>query len=827
MSEVMKKIELLAPAGDFQALKAAVEYGADAVYIGSDKFSARSGAQNFDDSKFEEAIDYAHLRDCKVYVALNTLISDNEMSEALAIAENAVRVGADALILQDLGLIHRLGSDFPIRLHASTQATIFDSQSAAEFDRLGFARAVCARELSMDKISEIRRELDAKGNDIELEVFAHGALCISYSGQCLFSSMLGGRSGNRGSCAQPCRKLYGFGQGNSGYYLSPKDLCTLEILPEIINSGVQSLKIEGRMKSPEYVGIVVDAYRKRIDEISDGKNSSVEDIQISAKKLAQNFNRGGFTKGYIGNDKGKEIMSFENPKNIGLPLGKVISYSRKNSKLRMRIEELIANGDGIEIYDGKNLAASFLVSWIDINHKQVKKADAFQTVEIGDLRSDSKHIFEGMTVYKTSDKSMNDQVMLDIDRGISLKKIALSANVTITPGEKMSITIAPDFSFTDGPIVEEASSRPISSERVNEQLIKTGNTPFVFGELNINIEGDAYISASAINDFRRTVLELYSKNKIASYKKDFSIPSQETEEIVSENAQPSTKQVSAYIHNVDLVGGVDNLFNLEANIIYLPASKWKGDSVVGELRKLKAVGKKIYFAVPVSYGFEGTQLLKDFLADPIRVEVADGVLVSALGQLKIVSDFRKEFPDKLKIALDYTFNIFNSEALSFLKNYDVDLLMLSPELTLEQIQEICSAAKTIPTSPDIEVFAYGRLPLMNTQYCPTGAILSPDDSNGTCTDSSCKSFCRTKKYSFIDRMQEEFPVVSDILTGTAVILNSKTMFIPDEISLLENAGVTIFRMNIYDEDITKISLTKTFEIAHHITKGHLFRGVYN
>ncbi len=201
------------------------------------------------------------------------------------------------------------------------------------------------------------------------------------------------------------------------------------------------------------------------------------------------------------------------------------------------------------------------------------------------------------------------------------------------------------------------------------------------------------------------------------------------------------------------------------------------------------------------------------------------MLVSGLGQLKIVNDFKKEFPSKLKVALDYTFNIFNSETLLFLNDYNVDSLMLSPELTLEQIKDICTAASQIPNWPAIEVFAYGRLPLMNTKYCPTGAILSPDEANGTCTDSSCKSLCRTKKYSLTDRMQEEFPVVSDSLTGTAVILNSKTMFIPDEIPFLENAGVTIFRMHIYDEDISRISLSQTAAIAHNITKGHLFRGV--
>ena len=261
----MKNIELLSPVGDFECLKAAVQNGADAVYLGASSFSARAKATNFNSEELLEAIKYAKLRNVSVHLALNTLIKNEEFEDAVNLAINAYNLGVDAIIIQDLGLASYLLKNYPeITLHASTQMTVHNLAGVKQLEKMGFKRVVLSRELSLDDIKYIR-----ENTSIELEVFIHGALCISYSGQCLLSSMIGGRSGNRGLCAQPCRLPYELYENDKildkGYLLSPRDNCSIEYLPELIKLGINSFKIEGRMKTPYYVGVVTRIYRKNID----------------------------------------------------------------------------------------------------------------------------------------------------------------------------------------------------------------------------------------------------------------------------------------------------------------------------------------------------------------------------------------------------------------------------------------------------------------------------------------------------------------------------------------------------------------------------------
>lgn len=269
----MKKVELLAPAGNLESLYAAVQAGADAIYLGGNKFSARAYASNFDDKTMEEAVEYCHLYNVKVYVTINTIMKEKELKEACKYAEFLYNVGVDALIIQDIGLASLLREKLPeLELHASTQMTVHNGEAALSLSKLGFKRIVLSRELSLKEIEYISKTLK-----IETEIFIHGALCVCYSGQCLMSSMIGGRSGNRGRCAQPCRLPYEIvnkkdKDKDKGYILSPKDMCTIEDIKEIIESGASSLKIEGRMKRPEYVAGVVSEYRNVIDNFyQDGK----------------------------------------------------------------------------------------------------------------------------------------------------------------------------------------------------------------------------------------------------------------------------------------------------------------------------------------------------------------------------------------------------------------------------------------------------------------------------------------------------------------------------------------------------------------------------
>ncbi len=289
----MKEIELLSPAGNFECLKAAVQNGADAVYFGANKFNARVNSTNFNKEELKEAIEYAKLRNVKTHLTLNILIQNDEFKDALELVKYVYELGIDAVIVQDLGLAKEIIKNFPgLEVHSSTQMTTYNLEGVKQLEKLGFNRAVLARELTLEEIKKI-----CKDSKMDIEIFIHGALCICYSGQCLMSSLIGGRSGNRGKCAGTCRLPYTLLKDKTiqekGYLLSSKDVCTLDILPEIINSGVKSLKIEGRMKSPEYVAIVTSIYRKYIDLIKSGKEYKVDprDKEI----LMQIFNRGGFS----------------------------------------------------------------------------------------------------------------------------------------------------------------------------------------------------------------------------------------------------------------------------------------------------------------------------------------------------------------------------------------------------------------------------------------------------------------------------------------------------------------------------------------------------
>ena len=317
----MRKVELLAPAGSIESLYAAINNGADAVYLGGSKFSARAYASNFDNETMKKAVDYCHSYGVKIYVTMNTLLKEKELNEAIKYVGYLYEIGVDALIVQDLGLVSLIQEKYnDFEIHASTQVTIHNGEGAIYFKEKGFTRIVLSRELSLEEIKHISKDLN-----IETEMFIHGALCVCYSGQCLMSSMIGGRSGNRGRCAQPCRMEYTLKSNNMGekkaYLLSPKDMCTIENIKDIIDSGAYSLKVEGRMKRPEYVAGVVENYRKAIDKEYYNKKFNVQE---GKKVLLQLFNREGFSTAYLRKNIGKDMMSYKFPKNTGVEIGKVL-----------------------------------------------------------------------------------------------------------------------------------------------------------------------------------------------------------------------------------------------------------------------------------------------------------------------------------------------------------------------------------------------------------------------------------------------------------------------------------------------------------------------
>ncbi|NLT47986.1 MAG: U32 family peptidase, partial [Clostridiales bacterium] len=501
--------ELLAPAGGPKQLVAAVENGADAVYLGGILFNARQNAANFNDEELKRGLEYAHVRGVGVYITLNTLINDDEMQEALEYAVHVYEAGADALIVQDIGFaaaVKKLLPDLP--LHFSTQTTIYNKEGVRAAERLGAKRVVLARELSLEEIKEI-----AQRTSLELEMFIHGALCQCYSGQCFLSSMIGGRSGNRGTCAQPCRLPYtitkktdGLRKAASarGYLLSPKDICTVEHLDKIIASGIGSLKIEGRMKSPEYVAIVTGTYRKYLDRYAEtGKPSPIDPGDL--KDLEQIYNRGGFTSGYLFTNPGRELITKERAKHWGTYLGKVTGRNERKKYVDIRLAHDLLMGDGIEIVN-QGMPGNLVTRMLK-NGEKIQDGYAGEIITAGYIEG---KVNIGDPVYKISDKALNKRAAETFD-GRFRKKIPVEGHLTALPGEPLRLTLTdPDGNVIDATssfITEPAINRPLQAETAKAQLEKTGDTPFVMRASSFEIGENVSVPLSEINAIRRKAID--------------------------------------------------------------------------------------------------------------------------------------------------------------------------------------------------------------------------------------------------------------------------------------------------------------------------------
>ena len=495
--------ELLAPAGDMLSLKAAVENGADAVYLGVEKLSARAYASNFSLDELEQAIDYAHLRGVKVYVTVNTLIKDAEFSEAAQTLQNIAAYGADALIVQDVGLLSFLREFLPeLPVHASTQMTVHNSNSVSLLEDLGVKRIVLARELSLEAIRSI-----LKNTQVELEVFIHGALCICYSGQCLFSSLIGGRSGNRGYCAQPCRKQYTLKKNGKevklqdNFLLSPKDLNTSQILPLLIEAGVSSLKIEGRMKRPEYVAGVVSIYRRLLDRYAaDPAGYFVSGEEL--RTLEQLFNR-GFTHAYLSGKPRIKLMDHGVPYNRGVLVGTVKGQSR-GGYVSLKLSGPLNVGDGIG-FSGEDTGES--VTKILYKGKPVTSADKDIIVDL----PLSNYVSSGMQVYRTSDVSLLKSMERSFTSQTPVRKVPLRLNLTAITGKQMELEIQDSdgniTSIVSEYVVQPSLKNPTTRDDVEKQLTKLGNTVFHPVSVEITSSQDIFIPIKELNNIRNIAVQ--------------------------------------------------------------------------------------------------------------------------------------------------------------------------------------------------------------------------------------------------------------------------------------------------------------------------------
>ena len=482
ITRYMHKPELLAPVGSKEALIAAIENGADAVYFGGTLFSARQFAYNFTNEELEWAIDYAHIRGVRAYVTMNTLVKDTELEKAGEYLQFLCNAGADAVIVQDIGILRLLREQLPaLPVHASTQMTIHNIEGVKFLQDMGVKRVVLAREMSLDEISRIKSQ-----TSIEIETFIHGALCFSYSGQCLLSSMIGGRSGNRGYCAQPCRKKYRIGE-IEGYLLSPKDLNMSEHIGALLDAGIDSFKIEGRMKRPEYVAGVVRVYRKLIDRYL----AAPADFRVTKDEkhtLLQLFNR-EFTTGYFFGNPGSQLMSRKYPHNRGTMLGKTVDYDSRTKLVSIDLKAQLRIGDGIGI---GNRETGITVRNIYIGNKIATEAVPGSTVKIPlDIE-----VSEDEVVFKTYDSKL----MASLEIG-NARKIPIKMSFKARIGEPLGLLIddGENKVSMSGDIVNPAKTTPVSKSSIAEQLIKLGGTIFEAKEVDFELDKNIFIPVSELN----------------------------------------------------------------------------------------------------------------------------------------------------------------------------------------------------------------------------------------------------------------------------------------------------------------------------------------
>lgn len=690
-------MELLAPAGSMEALRAAVCNGADAVYLGADTFNARINARNFSAADLQEAVVYCHVRGVKVHLTLNTLVLDREMPRAAELIRLAASCGVDAFIVQDLGVVslcRQLAPDVPI--HASTQMSIHSLEGVMEAAALGCSRVVLARELPAEEIAHI-----CKKSPVEIEVFVHGALCMCYSGQCYLSSVIGRRSGNRGQCAQPCRLPYGYGRFESTRYpLSLKDNCLAGELDELRRMGVASIKIEGRMKRPEYVAIVTRAYRT----VLNGGKLTPSDLQ----ELETAFSRQGFTDGYFRGQTGSDM------------------FGRRQ--------------------EGEDTADLF--------------ASARATYEQGEPQ-----------------------------------RIGVRFYAMIRRGEPAQLAVEdPDGNLcrARGPVPEQAVYRSLTPQDLEQQLKKTGGTPYLCTAVRSSLDPDLMLPASAINAMRRDVIaELTAKRGRAAPARLNAY-----DEPPRYDGIAGEPQLTIAVRTAGQI--TSRMLSMKPTVLYVPLSELAEHP---DLPQRVSVETQLAAILPrVIWSGELAPVARQ-----LRMVYEMGVrqvLAGNLGQLHIAR------AAGFAVRGDFGLNIVNSRAMRYLREQGLDSQLLSFELTLPQIRDI---SKAVPA----ELLIYGRLPLMLMENCVM------KNRTGICA-------CQTGTVRLVDRVGEEFPIVKDPGTCRNVLLNGKKLYLLDKKDALRGMGLWALRLQFTTENPGEIDkVLMDYQGRAVFDAGSYTRGLYS
>lgn len=801
-----KEIELLAPVGSTQSLYAAIKNGANAVYLGGKLFNARAYASNFDSNELKEAVFYAHLRGVRVYITVNILVDDSEIEDVIDYIKFLYDIDVDGIIVQDIGLSHIIRSIFPkLDLHGSTQMTIYNLPGVEFLEELGFTRVVLARETPIDEIKNI-----SNNSTVELEGFIHGALCMSYSGQCLMSSMIGGRSGNRGTCAQPCRMAYSIvdREGNllkdwdKKYVLSPMDLNTLENIEKIVDAGITSLKIEGRMKRPEYVATVVKTYKKALDHNS----SSL--TEKDKRNVEQIFNR-GFTKGLGLGDFGKTFISKDRPDNRGLYIGKVIMID-KNS-ISISLEDDIDKGDGVEFQLASGDYKGFKIP-VD-----GRKGSTIRLERIGNILVNSN-------VYKTSSERLLSEARYSYETEDIKYPIDIEAIIKINERPKIKLKYNDYLIEVCGEtFVERSQKIALTEDKVFEQLSKLGDTLYYINDFKISLDENVFLPVSVLNQLRRdTINEL--NERISKFNSRETMDSDTFKQLKSKFFKFEKKEIALEKRLSIKVESFEQFNQLDLNKldrIYLGFY----DGLDKVLDKIKSYNKEVYiWTNKILYQKDLNEL--ESVIRSVSNQI-NGISVSNTGSLKY---FKDKF--NTKIHCDIGLNLFNSYSIKYLNQIGISSITLSPELNLQQIKKI-----TEKVEGNIEGIVYGYLPVMVTRSCPMAIV------KGCRDDKNCKICSFSKGYGLKDRKDLTFSMYRK--EGFSTIYNSVPLFVLDSIDKIFGSGISMARVD-FTKEIVGISKIQTvlydyinklkdyndlinfvdeFKSQTNITNGHYFRGI--
>lgn len=798
-----RRIEILAPAGSYESFLAAVRAGADAVYAGGPRFGARAFADNFTEDMLLKAIDYAHLHGRKLYLTVNTLLKDAETDHLYEYLAPLYRQGLDAVIVQDAGVLEFMRTQFPkMAVHASTQMTITNAEGALFLEEQGVERVVPARELSLEEVREI-----ADRTGLEIECFVHGALCYCYSGQCLLSSLIGGRSGNRGQCAQPCRLPFTTDKKKE-HLLSLKDICTLELIPELVEAGIDSFKIEGRMKKPEYVALVTSMYRKYTDLYLEEGKEAFRVTEQDKEMLMDIYNRGGFSTGYYRQHNGRDMLSLKRPNHAGVPAVRVTG--QKGREVFGEALTDIHKGDILELDSSRDHT--------DTKNNYTFGKDAGRGSGVSLLVPKGRKYAKGIVLYRLRNQSLLDDIGERYGRGAVWEPI--TGRMELRQGEKAVLTVSRgEVSVTvrAEELTEEAKNQPLDETRLRKQLQKTGNTEFNFENLEIVTEGAVFLPMQRINELRRRALELLEKKICDGFrrKEEGTLYGERmTDQVISGSLYQEEwfPRLSALVESKEQLRAAadsDDLYRIYIDSV-IEGDIFRDHELAGLRDKCKETGKEFFLAMPHIFRKEAAAFFDAGWEDFLKFGF-DGVLVRNYESFH----YLKEHGFDKKVILDHNLYVFNQKAKQFWNRQGQISFTAPAELNEGELKELGISVA--------ELVAYGRLPAMVTAQC----ILKTTDG--------CSRVPGITRIS--DRYQKEFPVRNCCRFCYNIIYYTSPLFTADLKESLRGLSPAGLRMQFSLEDAEETAriIRLCGDIYHRdmpadlkdtdFTRGHFKRGV--